>query len=445
MDKKGIIDDILTEWAAECEDGMVGGHLTNNNIAALASVLENRGLTKEEVLEIIAPMLDEAAEKGPEDMEPPVDRINDDVSNLKRSISEKNYKPNAIADGLLNLLIQNKNDPSFIKFIESLNAVEGSEKDNAIIKAGKIYDSLDNKVKIELNNIHTGQKRSALGKGEIAFVWIIKGATHGGTGTGDIVLDNYKVDIKDYQGSINIERNSFDGFESIEFINELKDLMSRMNDPNVQKYVIGLMDKYKDELDEYAKKFRWVTGDSARDFTTYFIQSNDVGSFGVKARCGLNFIFDKISQIKTGEEGSIATLSVYKDGEKAEAVIDDKDLFTNEPIQQSLKNIQPVGKEIAINAKPMDEKSRQLESVVISKLKRAPYFKRTPKWDTSSMWANLANRLKYDGILLLKDGGNKFMDYIPRGENGSGFAKKFSFSGIQKGVTVKYKGSTPEK
>lgn len=441
MVKNSLIDEIVSEWASLCEDGMAGGHYTPENISTLASVLEKRGLSKDEVLEIINPMMDEAAKKGVTRKVKPPEPEQEAPSELDTQIAEKKFNPPKIGEELKNILTKNANSNDFVEFAQLFNSVDGADRDNAMIAASKVYNRLPNTVKDTINNIQTGQKRSALGKGEILFVWIIKGAVHGGTETGDIVVGDFKVDVKDYQESIDIERNSFTNFNSIEFVSDLSELIHILRDPKVQDFVLKLLETYEDELLKYASDPS--TGvkkgpGAVKGYTEVFLKSFDMGKLGVYAKCGLNFISKKVEELAAGETTATTVMSVYSKGEKQSAVIDDKDLFTNEPIEKSIQNIGSGGKEIAVNAKPMED---QNQSITLSKLRRANYFRRKDKWTESTMWASMARNLNYDGIILLEQQGNKVKDYVPKGVDGEGFAEKFAFRGIQKGITLSYRGS----
>lgn len=449
MDKSGIINDILIEWAAECDDGMVGGHLTNNNIAALAAVLERRGLTKDEVLEIITPMLDEAAEdkapppgsinpneEDPEDPNKP--KKKDRLADLESMVKEKQYRPKALSSSIFNYLKKNVEDQDIIKFLDVFNSVNGTG-DSAIRAASNIYDSLPDTIKTTLNNLHTGQKRSALGKGEIVFVWIIQGATHGGIETGDIILGDFKVDIKDYgkeSGGISIERTSFEGFDLMAYVDELQQTLNIMSNQEIKEYCLSLMEKHKEELEDFAKKCD-TKGASAANvikYTANLLNNKSISKLNKNAKCGLDFISKKIDDIVEKEKDNIpTTMSVYQKGERSQAVIDAKDLFTNEPIQQALSNISPAGKEIAINVKPLDAETRKREGTILSTLLKANYLRRKDKWTGQSIWAEMASKLHYNGIVLLTNNGNKVLEYVPRDQ----FATRLKFDSLGKSVTVK--------
>jgi hypothetical protein len=473
MDKKGIIDSILNEWAAECDDGMAGGHLTNNNISTLASVLEKRGLSKDEVLEIITPMMDEAArgygddidkewdelekkrelrlqkekekqneptssiksgEEDPEDPNKP--KKKDRLADLESMVKEKRYKPKTLSSSIFDYLKKNVENQDIIKFLDVFNSVSGTG-DSAIRAASNIYDSLPDTIKTTLNNLHTGQKRSALGKGEIVFVWIIQGATHGGIETGDIILGDFKVDIKDYEsGGISIERTSFEGFDLMAYVDELQQTLNIMSNQEIKEYCLSLMEKHKEELEDFAKKCD-TKGASAANvikYTANLLNNKSISKLNKNAKCGLDFISKKIDDIVEKEKDNIpTTMSVYQKGERSQAVIDAKDLFTNEPIQQALNNISPAGKEIAINVKPLDAETRKREGTILSTLLKANYLRRKDKWTGQSIWAEMASKLHYNGIVLLTNNANKVLEYVPRDQ----FATRLKFDSLGKSVTVK--------
>jgi uncharacterized Zn finger protein len=432
--KKVLIEEIVTEWAMISEDGLVGGPYTDENISALALALEKRGLSKEEVLEIINPMMDEAAKKKTNE---PTEQVPE--SELDKKVNEKSYHPPALAEEIKKLLKEKDqaNDPDFRMFIDKLhNKINGSGHES-IDAAVKTYnDEIPSTVKISLDRLHTGQKRSALGRGEIAFVWIIQNAKHGGSSTGDIVIGNFKVDIKDYQDAISIEETSFSNFNRIEFVGDLLDLLARLrrSQDNID-YAKNILSKYDTELKQYvssvATKGGKITADTVKNRTEEFLDQLTIGKLGVSAKVGLNFIGKKIQDILKQGGQATTVMSIYQAGKKHSAVIDDKDLFTNQPIQNTIDALTAGEKEIAINAKPMTKKD---DSVILSSLAYADYFKKN--WTDATMWENMAQYLHYDGIILLR--GDKAMAYIPKED----FGKRFTLDAIGKGIRLKYRGDS---
>ena len=427
---KSLIEEIITEWAMESSDGLIGGPYTDDNISALALALEKRGLSKEEVLEIINPMMDEAAKKR---VKEPTEEI--PLSELDKKVKEKAFHPPALSEEIKRVFKEKEQDPDFKLFINTLhNRVKGSGH-GAINQAVKVYnEEIPATVKTTLDKIHTGQKRSALGRGEISFVWIIDGAKHGGSSTGDIVMGDFKVDIKDYQDAISIEETSFSNFNRIEFIADLLDLLARLgrSQDNID-YVKNILSKYDQELKEYVATSKTkgsnVTAGTVKARTEDFLNQLSIGKLGVSAKVGLNFIGKKIQDILKQGGQATTVMSIYQAGKKHSAVIDDKELFTNQPIQNAIDGLVSGEKEIAINAKPMTKKD---DSVILSTLAYANYFKNG--WTEAKMWENMAQHLHYDGIILLK--GDKAMAYIPK-EN---FGQKFTLDAIGKGIRLKYRG-----
>jgi hypothetical protein len=156
-----------------------------------------------------------------------------------------------------------------------------------------------------------------------------------------------------------------------------------------------------------------------------------IGKLGVSAKVGLNFIGKKIQDILKQGGQATTVMSIYQAGKKHSAVIDDKDLFTNQPIQNTIDALTAGEKEIAINAKPMTKKD---DSVILSSLAYADYFKKN--WTDATMWENMAQYLHYDGIILLR--GDKAMAYIPKED----FGKRFTLDAIGKGIRLKYRGDS---
>jgi hypothetical protein len=151
---------------------------------------------------------------------------------------------------------------------------------------------------------------------------------------------------------------------------------------------------------------------------------------------GWNFIVKKIKESVKPGAPSTTIISVYQDGKKHSAKIDDMDFFSNQPIQNAIDNVPDDGKEIAIKAKPIDNND---ETISRSVFLRSTYFKNN--WDETNIWPNVAQYLKYDGIIFLKEGANDILDYISKEE----FATKLGLVAFgPKSLTLKYKPASQE-
>lgn len=463
MDKKGIIDEILSEWAMQCEDGMVGGHLTEDNISALTSVLEKRGFTKDEVLEVITPMVDKMAEASREEERRAAEEKKEweEIERKRKERLEKEKEnPNFVSPEALDIRIRQKeyNPPVLGKMLKLILMNQSSDgkslgldqKDldefisrfnssNNIKDAVEKYKTTPEELKNRINSISTGQKRSGIGRGEMLLVWFIKGATHGGTATGDIVLGNSTVDVKELSGdSLSVEMSSFKNFTGIPFVRDVIDISSKLKGDSEKNYARNILKRFDAELNQYvsSRKRGTITISSVKESTEFFINTPSIANLNATTLIGWNFIVEKIKESAKSGGPSTTTISVYQDGKKHSAKIDDMDFFSNQPIQNAIDNVPDDGKEIAIKAKPIDNND---ETISRSVFLRSTYFKNN--WDETNIWPNIAQYLKYDGIIFLKEGGKDILDYISKEE----FATKLGLVSFgPKSLTLRYNPASQE-
>lgn len=463
MDKKGIIDEILSEWAMQCEDGMVGGHLTEDNISALTSVLEKRGFTKDEVLEVITPMVDKMAETREKERRAAQDKaewerienktkerkaqqqknpnfISPEILDVK--IKQKEYKPTGLGKMLKLILMNQSSDKKKSLGLDQKDLdefISRFDSSNDIKDAVEKYKTTPQELKNRINSISTGQKRSGIGRGEMLLVWFIKGATHGGTATGDIVLGNSTVDVKELSGdSLSVEMASFDNFTGIPFVTDVLDISSKLKGESEKNYARNMLKRFDDELKQYVseRKRGSITISSVKESTEFFINTPSIVNLNATTLIGWNFIVKKIKESVKPGAPSTTIISVYQDGKKHSAKIDDMDFFSNQPIQNAIDNVPDDGKEIAIKAKPIDNND---ETISRSVFLRSTYFKNN--WDETNIWPNVAQYLKYDGIIFLKEGANDILDYVSKEE----FATKLGLVAFgSKSLTLKYKPASQE-
>ncbi len=419
------IDNILAELSLVSPDGMVSGW-TDENVRALTSVLEKRGMNQDEILELISPLLDEAGRKP----KVVVDDDEEDAPKGKEDRSgdpypDKAYSPVKVATEIQRMIEKNKDNPGWQEFLANKDAA------STIEQAIEFYNKTDPNVIKQLNDINTGQSRAALGKGEVQLVWFLKGATHGGGSTGDINIGGKSIDAKEVgkmsksgDGNINIERNSFSGFNQNKFVSELSDLINIVRDDNVRNYI------YSNILHTPQAKKDLGGGEKRGPvpMTTTFLESFDMGKFGANTISGINYIGKKVGELKNSPDGGTTVVSVFSKGEKHSAAVNNPDDVIP-TIQQMATKQQSDVEEVPLEMKPLNKND---ETLAISKLLRAKFFQTA--WTEEKMWDSLSQNLHYDGIVVISNGGDKAVEYIDKKD----FAKKFAFRGLNKGITISY-------
>ena len=476
------INDILLEWAMRSPDGLASGAWTDANLTALRESLESRGMSESECNEIMSEIIEfNEADKSPEQianknkrlikkaaLSPNAtpeqklewEKIKKDTEKSKR---EKDLQPHLLEftpemdpKGYYKDFILSKGvEPHLVKMMYSeLSKIdEGSRIAfyNLYNESNDVSDSIqkysnNKKAIIAVNGITTGKSRGALGKGELPFVWFLNNATHGGVGTGDILFGSEIIDIKDYQDGIDIERNSFDNFNTVPFINELSSLIESTKNSDIKIFLKKLLageDGNGSELNAFVSNENSIDKNhvgSVRGNTEKFLDKYDMGRFGKTTMAGIRFLGKKIEDIRKKEGDKIgvkSVVSIFSKGEKVSAAVDNIDPIKKVPVGDELKNIDSDGKTVSLHVEPIEAAT---DDIIISKLLRIQFFR--SQWNEVKMWASLAKHLKYTGIILIlgKHGENILNEKeIKKGNSGEGFAEAFSFRGISKGIKLTLK------
>jgi hypothetical protein len=291
-----------------------------------------------------------------------------------------------------------------------------------------LYNNMDKSLLLEINKIKTGQARAALGVGEIPLVWFLNGAKHGGGDTGDILTkDGLKIDVKAGEASINIERNSFDSFNSIPFISDLAELIESFRNPSVNDFAKSILHKpsAKEDLTQHRR-----SGETVITQTEKFLDTYDMGKFGALTIAGINYIGSKVKELADSGMSGTTMVSVFSRGEKHSAAVNNTDPTD---VVNTIKSVEGE-KNNRTNSVELDVKPLEKDdpTIALSKLLKLRFFKKG--WTVENMWESLSPHLHYDGIILVTKTGDRALPYIPK-EN---FKTKFAFRGLQKGITISY-------
>jgi hypothetical protein len=278
MDKNKIIDDILNEWAMRSHDGLVSGHDTPENIEVLNEILAELDIDAGDFGVGIGDGTadEETAKKIKKSGKLPVPQSKfikkDKITKKQYVTGHKNYKDGTLIDDIksgnatfltpsekANLPIDDKERQARIDndiwedfgapngkavgsdYVEKMkDAVKRAEKVSkvnfvqfynkcSIAKAKEIYESTQYKTVIDAIN---SVRHQGLGRGELAFAFLLKGVKSGGMGDVDLInVEGYgKVEVKEVGNKgtekVRISSSTLAGFSRSEFKNAIEDLAS---------------------------------------------------------------------------------------------------------------------------------------------------------------------------------------------------------------------------
>ena len=286
MDKNKIIDDILNEWAMRSHDGLVSGHDTPENIEVLNEILNEYGMSQEQINEMTSDLFGEAKKSanagedyeylfkvtdpknknkvlklisvGHPDQEKYPDYPKAQQYTGPHDLSPEQYKV-ANDKNINDALASSETDPTFKKFrnikkvslanVRKLKEVFQLFDDQTIVeKYRALYDSIstiEEAIKIykgelrpefqSLINKIDDTRFAGAGRGEIPIVFILKGASSGGNRKMDIVFAELGdkeggVEVKEVTGgTIAISAPTLDGFSNSPFNIAIHELALAVN------------------------------------------------------------------------------------------------------------------------------------------------------------------------------------------------------------------------
>jgi hypothetical protein len=306
MENPKIINDILNEWAMRSHDGLVSGHNTPENFGILSEILSEYGLTDEQIKETTDGVYIEAKEPKSKDSAY-LFAIKDPTTKTKTKLvsyghpDQQKYPDGEIYDGPHELPIEkyktaNKENINNAKaaaetdpIFKALRDVKGVSIDN-VRKLKEVFESFKDvnvvasfKDKYDTINsiqdaiiIYEGRKYpefqglinkiddtrfAGAGRGELPFVFLLKGATSGGNREVDILFAEADVEVKEISNaSIAISAPTLPGFSNSKFnvaihelalaVNKIKgfkefllkvledngDLYSQISNPSIEKH-----------------------------------------------------------------------------------------------------------------------------------------------------------------------------------------------------------------
>ena len=248
MEKSKIIEYVITEWAMRSPDGLVSGYSNAENINALIKLLNESTLPEEDINEMVEALYGEAARKPKSEDYAYLFAVKDNKGKVSHLVSYGHPEPEQYPDGEIyngphelelnqyktynkenaaKALAAAEKDPLFKSLkadkgisIYNVNVVKDIlstvEKENpesvslfkayydkitSINEAIEIYEGRKYSAMQAPINAIDAVKFSGVGRGEIPFVFLLKGAKSGGTTKVDILFAEGNIEVKELIGN----------------------------------------------------------------------------------------------------------------------------------------------------------------------------------------------------------------------------------------------------
>lgn len=474
MDKSKIIDEILAEWAMRSPDGLVGGHDTPENMAVLNEILAEKGALSPQETQALDPEKqaekdrkkkekEEQKRKEEEEIErkknapagvpeealkdeyfktlPGKDKIKVATNNpyysegtaLSQILSGKAQMTKKGIELHLGDKIEGKGlKPEYIQLIldAAKNAPEFLQKYNkcSIKEAIEIFEKYPDVVsEIE------GGKKTLLGRGELTFVFLLKGAKTGGKGVDILFVEGLgDVEVKEVtkdELKIQISAATFNGWDRSETktaIDELAttirknenfgeylddEVLNGKNPDGSPKYpahergnrkLKEVSEKQKVKFKEFIKGTRTSEMHSSTFFALEWIWQKLLSPFP-KEKSGTDDNKSDIGRAKISISvgGDIKSFKLSDPNKAAQTINLVASALRNEKETKNVPIQLDVAKEIGA-----DEKKEHEEYYYLAK--SLDYFKKKITKEFITDEINKIAKGKYSGYLVIYTGGDKY-------------------------------------
>ena len=223
---KNDFNNILLEWAMLSEDGLLSGYRDPRSIEILKQLLKERNIDPKIAEDIVSDVINSnVAEQSKSDEFNEVDSVISKVQDNEKDIQAKFIPP------LIEVL---REYPSFAVLYSSAKSIDESINLYNAHYSGAIK-AINNRI------IDKG-----LGKGELAFVFLLEDCKSGGQASGDLLYKGKKIDVKqlDPASEVLITYNSYaTNYRSLNFSRAITKLASFVeSDVDAKDILISLVE-----------------------------------------------------------------------------------------------------------------------------------------------------------------------------------------------------------
>lgn len=447
MDNNKIIDNILSEWAMRSDDGLVGGHVTQENIEIFEDILLEYGLSESEIEEMVGPMFTEG--KEPEvygDDRDYIFKVMDPKASGKiqhfisvghpeqdkypdkaiydgpRQFPDKSYK-RANTQNISDALVKAEKDPKLkllrnqksvsIANVQKLKRVFETFPNQSLVNKYKaMYDSVPTieeaieiyKGKIlpefqPLINAIDDVKFAGGGRGEIPIVFILKGARSGGGTEMDILFAELAdkqggVEVKEVTGAtIAISAPTLTGFSNSKFNIAIHELALSVNKTE------GMKDFIKKVLEDDGKLYKKMGPfDKMEKYKTAidsFFQDPKVGEVSQFLLDAIFIVSEKIKNPISGQKPDIGSIEIDIGNKHREFKVPDDQVATLNA------KIDTVTGEKAVLDIPVEPKVEKDDAIIAEKCMKLSFFKEN--WDEKRVQEEVMKLItdKYKRMIII--------------------------------------------
>ena len=363
-------------------DGLAINHASDENLRILSEILKEHGLSDEEIDEASKAIKGTIETQKNPDSRPQQVTV-DSLTNYKKMVD-------GAPDHILKVLKKYDKDGRFSAMYDTIQTIE---------EAIKIYESSEYS---QIVNEFDSFVRKGLGRGELVFVFLIKGCKSGGTTDVDLVdvPVHDRVDVKEMVGSdIAITFASIKGLAQSEFkksLDELADFLKK--NPSAGEFIVNVLrddTNYKGDRPAANNEIKGVEA---------FCRAPNVNEVAGSIFTGLSLVGNKLASTKkpgSPDNIGIADISIG-DSHKKFFINNSSELKSkiNIPTNNNGKNI------LSLDVNPIE----QSDSVYIeAKVRSLSYFKNeTSQASVTDTIFSLLKRHFNGGIVLVeKAKGNK--------------------------------------
>lgn len=397
------LDEILLEWSVRSPDGLATGIYSKENVNIFREILKEKNLTESVVEEVISEIL--SLEAQPRVKKAVAPAPEEDLTNKtiwELMVLKKRMNPTGVE--ILHKAVEDYDqDKSFVALYDTCLNVED---------AVKIY--VDNKYSAIVNAANKFEYKG-LGRGELIFVYLLKGCRSGGTSDSDLVMeDGRKIDVKESTADmVKLSIASVKGLSDLGFYKGIIQLTTfiRKHKPDAGNFLKHVL------ADETEYKSSRPAGPAEITKFGEFMDHLNTAEMNGSVFTALELVSYKLDSSAVPTSG---TVDVKIDDEE-------KTLVVNNPEEVEQAIAQPKRQHVNMDVSPIVDKVKEF---LIPEIKNLSYIKK--KYNRDMITEEITPHLHFkDGIVVVNSKkGTNGATYIA----GDEFNKKLKFVNLTFGA-----------
>ena len=416
---KNDFNNILLEWAMLSEDGLLSGYRDPRSIEILKQLLKERNIDPKIAEDIVSDVINSnVAEQSKSDEFNEVDSVISKVQDNEKDIQAKFIPP------LIEVL---REYPSFAVLYSSAKSIDESINLYNAHYSGAIK-AINNRI-----------RDKGLGKGELAFVFLLEDCKSGGQASGDLLYKGKKIDVKqlDPASEVLITYNSYaTNYRSLNFSRAITKLASFVeSDVDAKDILISLVEG-KPLKNGLTSKNAEPFNSNETKYVSNFLDKLNIDEMGGSVFTGLEKLGRKLNSIEVAKEPPVDCVSFIVNEKKTDLMV----LNAQEILSKIGNN--PELQSVSIRIAAFRDKVAQF---TLPALKKLDFFYKGMNNDTIT--SELVSQLHYDGIIVI-DNDESNPVYLPKTvkNNLTTFSDNtglsFKFSRLTKGTKFRLVNTT---